>query len=95
MKKYRDKDNFSYPKHSYSVTEAAKLLDISREAVLKRIHAGNLKAERIGHIFAIPKSELGVSDGKKLSKAQEEIINAAVKKTVKEYGEALEKLGKE
>lgn len=85
----KDKDNY------YSVSEAASLLGISREAVLKRIHTGHLKAERIGHIFAIPKSELGLSDGGKLSKTQEEIITAGVKKTVKEYRETLEKLGKE
>ena len=89
MQKIKDEDNY------YSVVEAAKLLGISREAVLKRIHAGKLKAERIGHVFAIPKKELGMSDGRKLSKAQEEIITAGVKKTVKEYGETLEKLGRE
>lgn len=89
MKRIRDKNNY------YSVVEAAHLLGISREAVLKRIHVGHLKAERIGHIFAIPKTELGISDGEKLSKAQEEIITAGVRKTVKEYGETLEKLGRE
>jgi len=89
MRKIKDKDNY------YSVVEAAKILGITREAVLKRIHAGHLKAERIGHIFAIPKNELGISDGEKLSEAQEEIIAAGVKKTVKEYSETLEKLGKE
>ncbi|KKQ74136.1 MAG: binding domain protein, excisionase family protein [Berkelbacteria bacterium GW2011_GWB1_38_5] len=88
MKKIKDKDNF------YSVTEAAKLLGISREAVLKKINTGKLKAERIGHIFAIPKNELGF-DGQTLSKEQEEIIEAGVKKTVKEYGETLKRLGKE
>lgn len=77
-----------------SVTEASALLGISREAVLKRIKTGNLKAERIGHIFAIPKNELGI-DGEALSAKQKEILEAGVKKTVKDYGEALEKLGKE
>ena len=89
MKKIRDKDNY------LSVTEASELLGITREAVLKRIHAGKLKAERIGHIFAIPKSELGISNGEALSEHQKNIIEAGVKKAVKEYGETLRKLGKE
>ncbi len=89
MKKLKDKDNY------YSVTEAAKVLDITREAVLKRIHAGKLKAERIGHIFAIPKSELSATLPDKLSESQKKTIEEGVKKTVKEYGEVLKKLGRE
>ncbi len=78
-----------------STQEVAKILGISRQAVIKKIHKKQLKAERIGHIFAIPKSELGVSDSGELSEERRKIIKAGVKKTVKEYGEALEKLGKE
>jgi excisionase family DNA binding protein len=83
------KDNF------LSTEETAKILGISRQAVIKRIHSGKLKAERIGHIFAIPKSELGINNGEVLSEHQKKVIEEGVKKAVKEYGEALKKLGNE
>jgi len=83
------KDNF------LSTQEVAKILGISRQAVIKKIHKKQLKAERIGHIFAIPKSELGISNGEALSEHQKNIIEAGVKKAVKEYGETFKKLGRE
>jgi len=44
-----DKDNY------FSVSETAKIMGISRTAILKKIYAHELKAERIGHFWAIPK----------------------------------------
>lgn len=88
MIKTKDKDNY------YSVTEASKILDISRTAVLKRINTGKLKAERIGHIFAIPKNELGIEGSERLSDKEKEIIEAGISKTIEEYSEVLEKLAK-
>ena len=46
-------------KDFYSVPELAKLLDVSRQAVLDRISRGTLKAVRFGaKIYAIPKKEV-------------------------------------
>jgi len=84
-----DKDNY------FSVSETANIMGISRTAVLKKIYARKLKAERIGHFWAIPKSELGFYLGENLSDEQQKTIVKGVQKTVKEYGEVLEKLGKE
>lgn len=84
-----DKDNY------FSVSETANIMGISRTAVLKKIYARRLKAERIGHFWAIPKEELGVYRGEILTEKQKKTIEAGVKKTVQEYGEVLEKLGKE
>lgn len=81
--------------HFYSVTEVANILGISRVAVFKRIKAGKIKAEKIGHFYAISKSEYSVAAGKELSEKQKNILEAGVKKTIKDYGEVLEKLGKE
>jgi excisionase family DNA binding protein len=39
-----------------SVTDAAKSLGVSRQAVLQRIEGGRLEASRIGNSWAIPKS---------------------------------------
>ena len=46
-------------KDFYSVPELAKLLDVSRQAILDRIKRGTLKADRFGErIYAIPKKEV-------------------------------------
>lgn len=81
--------------HFYSVTEVANILGISRVAVFKRIRSGNIRAEKIGHFYAIPKTEYGEEMGTILSQKQKNILSAGVKKTIKDYREVLEKLGKE
>ncbi len=82
-----------------SVAELAQLLGISRVAVFKRIKKGEIKAEKIGRSYAISRSEVNdiiqAGDGKKLTTAQKEMIEKAVGKTIKEYGETLRLLGKE
>ena len=87
-------------KKSYiSVAELAKILGISRIAVFKRIKKGQIPAEKIGRSYAISMDDVdeitqGI-DSKILTENQKEIIEMAVGKTVKEYGETLRLLGKE
>jgi excisionase family DNA binding protein len=77
-----------------STTELAKILNISRIAVYKRIKSGKIKAIRVGRNFVIAKKDLGgVLEGELTDKGKLE-IEKAVKKTVKEYGETLKLLGK-
>ncbi len=80
-------------KDYYSLSEVAKILGVSRVAVFKKIKAGKIKAGKIGHVYAIPKTEFGGAD--KLSEQQKRILEAGVKKTIHDYREVLEKLGKE
>jgi len=76
-----------------STTELAKILDISRIAVYKRIKTGKIKAKKVGHDFVIDIKDLGNILGKGL-KAEEKLeIEKAVKKTVEEYKETLRLLG--
>lgn len=75
--------------------ELAKLLDISRIAVFKKIKKGEIKAFKIGRNYAIDKKDLPEIFGKVLNKEDKQIIEKAVKKTIKEYGETLRLLGKE
>lgn len=82
-------------KEHYSITEVAKLLGISRVAVFKKIKRGKIKAKKIGHIYAIPKEEFGAVLDETLTAQQKKIIKAGVKKTIQDYGEVLEKLGRE
>ncbi|NQT49202.1 helix-turn-helix domain-containing protein [Candidatus Kuenenbacteria bacterium] len=82
-----------------SVAELGKMLGISRIAVFKRIQKGQIPAEKIGHSYAISMDNVNeIIQGKSLtslSKEKKIIIQKAVEKTVKEYGEALKLLGKE
>lgn len=78
-----------------TITELAKLLGISRVAVFKKIKKGEIKAEKIGRMFVIPKNEFEVILGKTLSESQKRIIQAGIKKTIKDYRKTLELLGSE
>lgn len=78
-----------------SIAQFAKILGVSRIAVYKKIKKGQIKAIRIGRGFAIPKKYLTDIAGKTLSEKDKKIIDEAVKKTFKEYGELLKLLGRE
>ncbi|MEW6100826.1 MAG: helix-turn-helix domain-containing protein [Candidatus Omnitrophota bacterium] len=82
-------------KELMTTTELAKILGISRVAVFKRIKKGQIKAIRVGKSFVIRKDSLPEILGRVLSKRNKSEIEAAVKKTVKEYGQTLRLLGKE
>jgi len=78
-----------------SVSQFAKLLGVSRIAVYKKIKKGQIKAIRIGKNFAIPKKYFADITGKTLSEKDKKLIDKAVEKTFKEYGEVLRLLGRE
>lgn len=78
-----------------TVKKLADILGISRIAVFKKIKKGEIKAIRIGKIYAIPKKELGIITGTTLTDKDKTIIDRAVKKTVSEYGETLRLLGRD
>ncbi len=46
-------------KEFFSVLEVAKLLNLSRSAVLYHIKSGNLKSNRVGKIYIISKEDFG------------------------------------
>lgn len=78
-----------------STTEVAKILGISRIAVFKKIKSGQIKARKIGRNYIIGKNKLLELSGEFLTPRKKKMIEAAVEKTVKEYGEALKLLGQE
>lgn len=82
-------------KNLFSTGEVAKLLGISRIAVFKRVKSGQIKAKRVGRNFVIEKKDLPGILGKSLTQEKKRIIEEAVKKTVREYGETLRLLGQE
>ena len=82
-------------KQLFSTIEVAKLLGISRIAVFKKIKSGEIRAIKIGRNFVVDKNDLPEILGSVLGKSHQRIIENAVKKTVREYGETLKLLGKE
>ena len=82
-----------------SIPQAAKILGISRIAVYKKVKEGKIKSVKIGRQFAIPATEISANiidvTGSDLSEKEKQDIHEAVRKTVKEYGEVLDLLGKE
>ena len=57
-------------KEFFSVLEVAKLLNLSRSAVLYHIKSGNLKSNRVGKIYIISKEDFAdfLKDKKKEKK---------------------------
>lgn len=77
-----------------STAEAAKILGISQVAVLKKINKGQIKAKKIGRNYVVDKRTLG-DIYQNLTKEQERKVSEGVDKVVKDFGEALRRLGSE
>jgi excisionase family DNA binding protein len=76
-----------------STTQLASILGISRIAVFKKIKSGEIKAIRIGRNYAIDSSQLGGILRQNLNEEDKSLIDRAVSKAVKEYGETMRLLG--
>ncbi len=82
-------------KEYITIPELARALGLSRVAVFKKVKSGQIKAIKIGRNYAIPKGSLDAILGKALKDEDKKEIEAAVKKTVSEYGQTLKMLGRE
>ncbi|MFA7319252.1 MAG: helix-turn-helix domain-containing protein [Parcubacteria group bacterium] len=79
----------------FTTSEAAKILGVSRITIFNRIKTGKLAAIRIGRNYAIPKEELEANLGRELSEEEKSVLSEGVKKVIADYGETLQRLGKE
>ncbi|MCJ7580255.1 MAG: helix-turn-helix domain-containing protein [Candidatus Aminicenantes bacterium] len=82
-------------KEYITIPQLAELLGISRIAVYKKVKKGQISAIRIGRNYAISKTVISEILGKELTSKSKKEIDKAVKKTVREYGEVLQLLGRE
>jgi len=63
---------YIYGKKEYlTIPQAARILGISRIAVYKKVKKGQIKAERIGRIYAISQKKLFGNIHKKLTKKRQ------------------------
>ncbi len=82
-------------KELLSTAELARLLGISRVAVFKKIRSGAIKAKKVGRNFVIQKEDLPEIFGTALGEKKKKLIENAVQKTIRDYGQTLRLLGKE
>ena len=78
-----------------TIPQLAKLLGLSRIEVYRKVRKGQIPATKIGRIYVIDDRDISAILGKKLSDSAKKEIDTAVKKTVKEYGDVLKRLGRE
>lgn len=78
-----------------TIPQLAQILGKSRIAVYRKVKNGEIQAIRIGKNFAIPKKTIAAVLGKDLTDQDKKEIDKAVKKSVEEYGDVLERLGRE
>jgi excisionase family DNA binding protein len=78
-----------------TIPELARLLGVSRIAIYKRVKKGQIPAEKIGRTYVITDRTIADILGKEVTSRGKERIDAAVRKTVREYGAVLKQLGKE
>ncbi len=78
-----------------TIPELARLLGVSRIAIYNRVKKGQIPATRIGRTYVIKDQTISNILGKAVTRRGKQRIDAAVRKTVQEYGEVLKQLGKE
>lgn len=78
-----------------STTELARLMGVSRVAILKKIKTGKIHAQKVGRNYIIPAEEFAIAVGEFISPNKKVEIEEVVKKAVKEYRETLRLLGNE
>jgi excisionase family DNA binding protein len=78
-----------------TIPELARLLGVSRIAIYNRVKKGEIPATRIGRTYVITDKTVANILGRKVTAKGKKRIDAAVHKTVKEYGEVLKLLSKE
>jgi excisionase family DNA binding protein len=78
-----------------TIPELAKLLGVSRIAIYKRVKKGEIPATKIGRTYVITDQTIANILGKEVTSKGKERIDAAVRRTVQEYGSVLKQLAQE
>ena len=78
-----------------TIPELAKLLGVSRIAVYKRVKKGEIPATKTGRTYVITDQTIAEILGKEVTSEGKERIDAAVRRTVREYGSVLKQLAQE
>lgn len=80
----------------FSSSEVADMLKVSRITVFRYIKSGRIKADKVGKTYLISRESLtDFLNVGKLTEGRKKEIEQDVERVIKEYGEALKKLGRE
>ena len=79
----------------YSTAEVAKILQLSRVEVFRKIKNQKIKAEKVGRNYVIAHEDLMEALGKIVGSAKKQKIEIAVKRAMREYGKTFKKLSEE
>lgn len=82
-------------KEYLTIKELADILHVSRISIFKKVKKGEIKAERIGKIYILPKKQLNDVLYNTLSEKLKKEIEHGVLKVINEYGDVIKKLGEE
>ena len=84
-------------KHMQYITipQLAKMMGVNRVTIYRKVKTGQIKATKIGHSYIIEDDEIKKALGQKLTQRDKKLIDKAVKKVVREYGQVLKLLGRE
>ena len=84
------------PNRKYiSIPDLAKMLGVSRVTVYNRVKKGEIAAEKVGRTYVITDKTVDNLLNNEPTTKEKEQIDAAVKRTVREYGDVLRKLATE
>ena len=78
-----------------TIPELAKLLGVSRIAIYRRVKKGQIPATKIGGTYIITDETVADILGRKVTDREKKRIDAAIRRTVHEYGEVLKMLSRE
>jgi len=81
--------------HYITIPQLAKLLNISRIAVYKKVKKGQIPAKKIGRNYIISDMILQNILNKRLSSKAKRDLDKALDKVLREYSEVLKLLGNE
>lgn len=91
----KHKDILNSGRGFFSTTELAEMLGVSRVTVFKKIRSGAIHAEKVGRNYVIPKDEIAAALGVFVPERRRKEIDQSIDRTIKEYGDALRRLGEE
>ncbi len=78
-------------KEHVTITELAKIMNLSRVQVFRKIKSGEIPAKKVGSIYIIPAEYASLYTGE-MTERDEKLIARGVEKVVVQYGEVLKKL---
>jgi len=82
-------------KEYFTIPEIAKLLNLSRITVYRKVKSGKIPAVRVGRNYLIKDKSLGRILGNKITEKEKNTVDRAVKKAIEGYRDVFKWLSKE